>query len=107
MTFTSTTINIAKFRITGLRVEFIIHVTGTTGGSASYGITFTTPINRSNTVSNLSVGNGIVYSAGGTYSGMNYFITTSLNTIQSLLYSGGPYGLGANSGFNLVGFYPY
>ena len=53
MTYTSVTTNLAKFSISGKTVHLIFGFIGTTGGTASYGISFTLPVSKSGSDNNL------------------------------------------------------
>ena len=64
MTYTTTTVYIAKFTINGRLVNYTIRFAGTTGGAASGALTFTVPINRNGTIDYLNAGAGILYDGG-------------------------------------------
>ena len=106
MTFTSTTIQLARFKIIGSMVTAAVAAIGTTGGTASNGLTFTHPVAANATWDDPSAGlvSGTLLD-GSTYSGWGYLSNTT--TMVMLRYDRANLGLGANRGFGVVFSYQF
>lgn len=59
MTYTSTTIELARYLVKGPEVTVYFRFTGTTGGTAGVDITFTLPFTSANISANVTYGNSI------------------------------------------------
>lgn len=99
MTYTSVTINRALYRYVGKEggvrfIEYNIAAYGTTGGSASTGITFTLPVNTYNNGNEYDVGIAFI-NDGGTYRGG--FVGSIFNDQNKLIIrksDGSNFGIG-------------
>jgi hypothetical protein len=76
MTFTSVTTVYAKYQRHGKRVRGIINANGTTGGTASTGLTFTLPVTAANTDSGGALGHCVIGEAGTVAGFMRWSSTT-------------------------------
>lgn len=105
MTYSSVTLNNAHYNRQGKIIHFNISVTGTTGGTASNTISFTVPTSAQ--VSTIQIGGGaagFIFDGSGTYRGGIWrFITQS--TIEVSKYDQSNFGLGADRGFQINGWY--
>lgn len=103
MTWTSTAINFAKYIQCGKLIIFAVVAGGTTGGSASSGLTFTLPVTASATwASNTGLAAANVIDGGSSIAGV-CLTTTAVGTVTR--YDAGNYGLGAGRTIRVVGAY--
>jgi hypothetical protein len=93
LTFTSTTIHLARFRIDGGYVEFELAASGTTGGVANIGITFTLPVNANATEYQYETFAAAVADGGNRIGATGYLSAASGCTVQR--FDAANYGLGA------------
>jgi len=100
MTFTSTNILNARFKITGRQVTVSITTTGTTGGSASVNLTFTLPIVGARQYNGFSAYVG----DGGDIVGFG-FLDSNKNKVFIEKTGGDNFGLGAGRSFSCYGSY--
>ena len=100
MTFTTTTINIARYSYVSVNeIAFSISFSGTTGGVASYGLTATLPVTASST--------NYVFSgyAGDPGPIAGFGTMPSTTVVEVRRYDNGNYGLGAGRAGILQGRY--
>ncbi len=103
MTYGSITTNVARYKRIGNTVFFCIDATGTTGGSASNGITFTLPVETKN-ANGLTTGAGRAVDGGVSLSA--FWFTSGSTTVASVRkYDSSNYGLGAGRAISLSGCY--
>lgn len=102
MTWTSITTHTARFKQIGVNtVSFEIRATGTTAGTADEDLTFTLPVAPANT----NVGFAGVAELGGTSFNSGFGRHSSGSTVEVSPFNNGPWTLGANIGFSLIGTY--
>lgn len=104
MTWTSVTTNYAKYVQIGRNIFFQIDAEGTTGGVASYALTFTLP------VATAAVGQSnfaaCVFDAGPLFiAGYAAMDTLQSSVVQVRKYDASNYGLGANRRIRVSGVY--
>ena len=100
MTYTSTTINYAKYWRQGKKVFFAVDFTGTTGGTAHTDITMTLPIAAAGTS---GVGGGCLITDGARLSGT--WIASLNTTILITRYDANNWNLGSGRRVNINGWY--
>jgi len=93
MTFTSVTLFNNTYKIIKDKVEINLVSAGTTGGSASFGLSYTPPIKPNGAEKN---GPAIVKDGGAQQAGS---FSYNSNLIYTRTYTGGNFGLGGNRGF--------
>ncbi len=103
MTFGTVSTAYAKYKIDGSSLTFRINFSGTTGGSASNGITFTIPVNRLQTVSYDHVGECKATDSTNQWGNLQFDSTAS--TISVYKTSDANWGIGANNGITGSGIY--
>lgn len=102
MTYTSTSINRAKFSVVGKMCTFQLDFTGTTGGSASNELRATLPITAGHSTT-IGCGAGYITDGGSGLSAQSYLQSTTV--LSTLRYDGANYGLGANRLVSVSGNY--
>jgi len=100
MTWTSTSIDKARYFRQGRKVFFTVKVTGTTGGVASADLSFTLPVTAQDTHYG---GGGLALNTGTRQSCHWTLFSTSAATVT--LYDASNWALGANTGFTINGWY--
>lgn len=94
MTYGTTTVNYAKYRLDINSADVQVDFTGTTGGSASNSLTWTLPIPIINTSVNTPSGFCNLADGGNQLAG--YVVYSNTTTLLSRRYDGANFGLGSN-----------
>lgn len=94
MTFTSTSLEFSKFRMDSRAVTVLVRYSGTTGGSASNGLTFSIPVGVVDTASPSSGG---FVTDGSTVAGI--CLAASTTAFEVRRYDNANFGLGAGRRF--------
>ncbi len=101
MTFTSVSINTAKYWDYGHKVDLILDVHGTTGGTANTTLSFTLPFEASSDYTALAC--EVILGAGTLFRGVCDIRNTSGRV---LIDSATNFSLGTVRGFRVAGWYP-
>jgi hypothetical protein len=104
MTYTSTSVRYAKFRIYGRMCQVILDVTGTTGGSASISLSFSLPVSINGGTTPLGPSGENVYIDGGNTS-VGFCIAHDSNTIYVRKTDSSNWGIGSERAFFAGIFY--
>lgn len=94
MTFTSTSLEFSKFNMQSRAVTVLVRYSGTTGGTASNGLTFTIPVG---TVDTASPSSGGFVTDGSTLAGI--CLASSSTAFEVRRYDNANFGLGAGRRF--------
>jgi hypothetical protein len=107
MTFTSVKTDVARFWIIGSTLYHVIDATGTTGGTASNGLTYTVPvpINDSLFSPYNTAANGSVFDSGAKQ-GWAQRDASQTSYLYVCKYDSSNWGIGTSKRFLLQGFYP-
>lgn len=104
MTWTSTSVGEARFKMTGKLVSFGIQASGTTGGTASNGLIFTLPITvAAQAITDALAMSGRVQDGGSSLASFAFLSGSSTVTARKVDSSN--YGLGATRVLAVTGFY--
>ena len=104
MTYTTVTTTYARYCLLGNSVHFQIKALGTTGGVASTQLRFTVPIQPKRDTAD-GMGGGCTIIDGGAYRSGQWSHQGTTKTIAVARYDFANWGLAANTGFIITGFY--
>lgn len=105
MTFTSVTIALAKYQVSGRRLTVLLNVLGTTGGTLNTSIYASVPV-AANPNTNALYGGGALLFDAGNESGFYTYSTSSGNNLLFRLGDATNFSAGSGRGFKAVAVYP-
>lgn len=101
--WTSTSINLARYTQTGKIILIAVNITGTTAGGTN-NLRFTLPVAPLNTTTNYVSNSCFIINVGSLISGTMAY-DSGLATMVVRLYNDGGFANGANTGFSGILFY--
>lgn len=103
MTYTSTSVNNARFRVNGQACHVFVDFTGTTGGTASSSLSFSLPVTIGFTNSNQPSGFSNLGDGGNQIAGFTVWSSSTVLLVRK--YDGSNFGLGSNRYVAATTFY--